>query len=76
MTCRKGEAAFYQHNGLMVVRYRAMKNRTAGKLKVAYILSTAHAPAMGHTNKWIKMEMSYRSQNTYMPITTAGEELI
>ena len=51
MALQKGEAAFYQHNGLVVVRYRAMKDRAAGKPKVVYLLSTAHAPAMGHTNK-------------------------
>ena len=28
-----------------------MKDRTAGKPKVVYAFSTAHAPAMGHTNK-------------------------
>ena len=48
---KKGEATFSQHNGLVVVKYRAMKDRTAGKPKVVYVLSTGHAPAMGHTNK-------------------------
>ena len=48
---QKGEAAFYQHNGLVVVNYRAMKDRAAGKPKEVYVLSAAHAPAMGHTNK-------------------------
>ena len=47
---QKGEEAFYQHNGLVVVN-RAMKDRAAGKPKEVYVLSTAHAPAMGHTNK-------------------------
>ena len=51
MKLQKGEAAFYQHNGLVVVKYRAMKDRAAGKPKEVYVLSTAHAPAMGHTNK-------------------------
>ena len=51
MTLTKGEATFCQHNGYVVVKYRAMKGRTAGKPKVEYVLRTAHAPAMGHTNK-------------------------
>ena len=51
MTLMKGEAAFYQLNGLIEVKYRAMKGRTLGKPKVVYVLSTAHAPAMGYTNK-------------------------
>ena len=51
MKLKKGEAAFYQHNGLVVVKYRAMKDRTAGKPKVVYVLSTANALAMGHTDK-------------------------
>ena len=48
---QRGEASFYQHNGLVVIKYRAMKDRAAGKPKEVYVLSTAHAPAMGHTNK-------------------------
>ena len=51
MKLQKGEAAFYQHNGLVVVKHRAMKDRAAGQPKEVYVLSTAHAPAMGHTNK-------------------------
>ena len=51
MKLPKGEAAFYQHNGLVVVKDRAMKGRAAGKPKEVYVLSTAHAPAMGLTNK-------------------------
>ena len=35
----------------MVVKYREMKDRAAGKPKEVYVLSTAHAPAMDHTNK-------------------------
>ena len=51
MTLKKGEATFYQHNGLVAVKYRAIKDRTAGKPKVVYVLRTEHALAMGHTNK-------------------------
>ena len=38
----------------MVVKYRAVKDRAAGKPKEVYVLSTAHATVMGHTNKWDK----------------------
>ena len=51
MSLRKGEAAFYQHNSLVVTMYRAMKDRRAGKPKVVYALNAAHAPAMSHANK-------------------------
>ena len=54
MTLKKGETAFYQHNGLVAIKYRAMKDRTTGKTKVVYVLSTAHATAIGHTNKRVK----------------------
>ena len=47
----KGDAAFYQHEDVVVAKYTAKKNRTNGKPKEVYVLSTAHAPAMGHTNK-------------------------
>ena len=47
----KGDAAFYQHEDVVVAKYRAKKDRTNGKQKEVYALSTAHAPAMGHTVK-------------------------
>ena len=47
----KGAAAFYQHDGLMIAKYRALKDRESGKPKIACVLSTAHIPAMGNTNK-------------------------
>ena len=47
----KGDAAFYQHEDVVVAKYRAKKNRSNGKPKEVYVPSTAHAPAMGHTNK-------------------------
>ena len=47
----KGAAAFYQHDGLMIAKYRALKDRASGKPKVVCVLSTAHTPAMGNTNK-------------------------
>ena len=51
MEFQKGEAAFYQHNGLVGVKYRAMKDRAAGNSKEVYVLRTSNTPAMGHTNK-------------------------
>ena len=36
---------------MVVAKYRAKKDRSNGKLKEIYVLSTAHAPAMGYTNK-------------------------
>ena len=47
----KGDAAFYQHIDVVVAKYRAKKHRSNGKPKKVYVLSTAHSPAMGHTNK-------------------------
>ena len=46
-----GAAAFYQHDGLMIAKYRALKDRASRKPKVVCVLSTAHTPAMGNTNK-------------------------
>ena len=42
-----GDAAFYQHEDVVVAKYRAKKNRLNGKPKEVYALSTAHAPAIG-----------------------------
>ena len=36
---------------MVVAKYRAKKDRSNGKPKEVYVLSTAHAPAIGHTNK-------------------------
>ena len=36
---------------MVVAKYRAKIDRSNGKLKEVYVLSTAHAPVMGHTNK-------------------------
>ena len=47
----KGEAAFYQRTGIVIVKYRARKDKANGKPKVVYVLSTAHAPVMGNTNR-------------------------
>ena len=47
----KGDAAFYQHEDVVVAKYRAKKDRSNGKPKEVYVLSTANAPAMKHTNK-------------------------
>ena len=47
----KGEAAFYEHDGIVILKYRAKKDRANGKPKIVNVLSTSHAPEMGHTNK-------------------------
>ena len=47
----KGYAAFYQHEDMVVVKYRAKKDRSNGKPEEVYVLSTACPPVMGHTNK-------------------------
>ena len=47
----KGDATFYQHEDVVVAKYRLKKDRSNGKPKEIYVLSTAHAPAMGHINK-------------------------
>ena len=36
---------------MVMAKYRAKKDRSNGKPKEVYVLSTTHAPAMGHTNK-------------------------
>ena len=64
MKLQKGEAAFYQHNGLVVVKYRAMKDRAAGKPKKRYMFSAQRMHLQWViATKGIKMEISYRSQH-------------
>ena len=47
----KGEAAFYQPNGIVITKYRSMQDKSTGKPKMVYALSTAFAPGMGNTNR-------------------------
>ena len=51
MSLQRGEAALYQHIGYIIVIYRAMKYRAAGRQKVVYAPITAPVPEMDHTNK-------------------------
>ena len=47
----KGSAAFYQHDGLVITKYRAKKDRSSGRPQIVHVLSTAHPPSMGQTRK-------------------------
>ena len=47
----KGESAFIQHDDIAIMKYRHLKNSSSGKPKVVHLLSTAHWPAQGNTNK-------------------------
>ena len=51
LNLEKGEAAHYQHEGIVVTKYRAHKDKATGKPKIVYVLSTAHSVAMGNTSK-------------------------
>ena len=46
-----GEAAFYQHVSIVIVKYRAKWNSTRGQPKVVYVLSTSPGAAMKNTNR-------------------------
>ena len=47
----KGESAFFQHDDIVIMKYRSLKNSSSGKPKVVHLLSTAHRPAQRNTNK-------------------------
>ena len=47
----KGAGAFNEHDGLVIVKYRAMKDTSTGKPKIVHVLSTAHTPAVGNSSK-------------------------
>ena len=52
----KGSAAFNQHDGLVITKYRAKKDRSSGRPMIVHVLSTAHPPSMGRPEKEIKRE--------------------
>ena len=47
----KGEAAYYQSDGIVIAKFRAHKDKAVGKSKILHILSTAHGAEMGNTSK-------------------------
>ena len=48
---QKGEAAFYQHDSIVIVKYRAKRDSARGQPKVVYVLSMSHGAAMKNTNR-------------------------
>ena len=47
----KGESAYFQHEDLVVLKFRSHKKSSSGKPKIVYLLTTAHKPALGNTTK-------------------------
>ena len=71
----KGAAAFYQHDELMIAKYRALKDRVSEKPKIVCVLSTAHTSAMGKPTKEIEKAILSRNKHAYFPTTKIWEEL-
>ena len=66
----KDDAAFYQHEDVVVAKYRAKKDRSNEKPKAVYVLSTVHGPAKGLTNKKDKDgNISLNQLVSYLTIT-------
>ena len=68
----KGQAAFYQHEGTVIAKYRATKNSASKKPKIVNVLSTAHGASFGNTNRRDR-DTLFRSQQVSLPITTIWE---
>ena len=48
---QKGDASFYQHDSIVIVKYRAERDNARGQPKVLYVLSTSHRAAMKNTKR-------------------------
>ena len=48
---QKGEAAFYQHDSTVIVKYRTKRDSARGPPKVVYVLSTSHGADMKNTKR-------------------------
>ena len=57
---QNGEVAFYQHDSIIIVKYRAKRDSARGQPKAIYVLSTSHRAVMKNT-EWIQMAMLYRN---------------
>ena len=47
----KGESAYFHHDNIVVMKYRAHKNSSTGKPKIVHLLTTSHRPAQANTTK-------------------------
>ena len=47
----KEESAYFQHEDLVILKFRSHKNSSSGKPKIVHLLTTAHKPALGNTTK-------------------------
>ena len=48
---QKGEAAFYWHDSIIAVNYRAKRDSVRGQPKLVYVLGTSHGTTMKNTNR-------------------------
>ena len=48
---QKGEAAFYQHDSIVIRKYRAKGAGARGQPKMVYVLSTSHRASMKNANR-------------------------
>ena len=48
---QKGEEALYQHDSIVIVKYRAKRDSARGQPKVLYVRSMSHGAAMKNTNR-------------------------
>ena len=47
----KGELAYFNHDKIVIMKYRAHRNTSSGKPKTVHLLTTSHRPAQGNTTK-------------------------
>ena len=51
VTLNRGGSAYFEHDDIIVMKFRAHQDRSSGKARVVYLLTTAHKPLQVNTSK-------------------------
>ena len=51
VTLNTGDLAYFKHDGIIVMMFRAYQDRSSGKANVVHLLTTAHKPLQANTSK-------------------------
>ena len=49
---QKGSAVFKEHENMLAMKYRGVKDKTAGKPKIVHEISTKHSARMANMSKF------------------------
>ena len=73
----RGGSSHFEHDVIIVMKFRAHQDRLSGKTKVVHLLMTAHKPLQANTNKSDRDGIIIQSQAVFqIMITTWGSRYV